>query len=678
MADDDIDPRFLPGGSGAQFDQKDYATVPDGSSSSGLTVDSSQPPPILSTSFASILNDPKQWAIDQATGVGRGVRDVVKGAVGGAFDTAALPLRAAGLVSSKTPTVSDYLDRAMTAIGLPQDTTPADQLRSTVIQGAASTLPYMAAGGVPALADAYPVIASRLGASTGGGLVTQAAQGGAGALGGDLTAKALPDWTPDYARAALSLLGNMAAATAVHGAATGVGRVGNIAVGKTNEVYDSLKRLGINTNLVGTVSEDPTAQLIEATAGKSGLGASILQPEMRRVVGQFGDAVQDFAGDYGPQTNATAAGTVLQNSAHDWINNVFPNQIEKPAWDPVHEALQGTQVSPTNYRMNLENIVNPPGSLPNAQRSFVPSGPAEWLENLNADVPAGSNSGGTMSWENAKQLRTSIGKAMGTPELVQSVGMDNLKNAYAGIASDMRDTAVDNGAGDLFDNANAVSTNGHSFIHNVLRNVVRANNPAQESITPTDAVNSVLGGDSSGLRAIRENMPDAADASAAYQLRHMALATPGQSGATGAETSTNSFLTRLNQMRQNVPDGTAALFNTDQNPMADQRLQDLANAAAALRETARKANTSGTSSATQLLMGLPLAGLGFWHGGIPEAATLAGLPMAGNAIMATAARNPWLARLMATPKPELPSGLLGAAGAYTAGQRQSGLLQPGS
>ena len=38
--------------------------------------------------------------------------------------------------------------------------------------------------------------------------------------------------------------------------------------------------------------------------------------------------------------------------------------------------------------------------------------------------------------------------------------------------------------------------------------------------------------------------------------------------------------------------------------------------------------------------------------------------MAGNAIMATAARNPWLARLMATPKPELPSGLLGAAGAY--------------
>ena len=62
-----------------------------------------------------------------------------------------------------------------------------------------------------------------------------------------------------------------------------------------------------------------------------------------------------------------------------------------------------------------------------------------------------------MSWENAKQLRTSIGKAMGTPELVQSVGMDNLKNAYAGIASDMRDTAADNGAGD-FDNANAVSS----------------------------------------------------------------------------------------------------------------------------------------------------------------------------------------------------------------------------
>ena len=553
----------------------------------------------------------------------------------------------------------------MDAIGLPRPKTTAEQYFSSLASGGASALPYMAAGGVPALVDAAPYIASKIGASSLGGLVSQGVAGAGGGFASELTGRLLSPSTPDWLRPALqTLAGIIGGGTA--GAAAGVGgRLANVAAGKMNDAYNAFDRLGLDKDLVGTLSDDDLFRQLEASSSQAGLGSSILQPKMRRVVSQFGDAVDNTASNFGSQTNPDAAGKVLQGAAHNWITDVFPNQIEKDAWDPVHAAMTGKRVDPAPYRTALEGLVNPPDALPNASQPFLPEGPRQWLEGLNADIPPG----GDMSWEQAARQRTSIGRAMGTPELVQSVGMDNLKTAYGGVAEAMRQAAEANGAGDAFANANATSTAGHNFIATTLRHIVSANNIDQETISPTSAVNHVLGTDDASLQALRDRIPDGLDPVAAYKMRQMATATPGQAGAEGDETSTGSFLTRYNQMRQQRPGGTDALFDTANRPDVAQNMSDLATAAAALRETARHINTSRTTPTGQLLSAAGLGVTGLLHGGLPEALTLAAAPFAGNTVTAALMGSPTVAKYFSAQKPELTSGLLsGGLGSDPGGQ----------
>jgi hypothetical protein len=219
----------------------------------------------------------------------------------------------------------------------------------------------------------------------------------------------------------------------------------------------------------------------------------------------------------------------------------------------------------------------------------------------------------------------------------------------------MRETASAHNLGDAFANANQVSTDGHAFIDNTLSKIVRSNNPAQETITPEAATHNVLNSGDTTLQAVRDRLPAAADAAAAFKLRNMALAAPGQSGATGGETSTGSFLTDLNRMRQRAPGGTAALFG--QRPEVAQNVTDLATVAARIRETERQLNTSGTGQYLGWASLLPAVSAGYAGGGMRGAAA-ATTPYLSAATLAKAMTNPGLARLMATPG---SPGLLGGA-----------------
>jgi hypothetical protein len=151
-----------------------------------------------------------------------------------------------------------------------------------------------------------------------------------------------------------------------------------------------------------------------------------------------------------------------------------------------------------------------------------------------------------------------------------------------------------------FAEASAYSRNGHQFIDNVLSKVAQGSETRPTGLMPGPAAERALSTGGAGgqfLQAIRTEMPDAADALAAYKLRNMASATPGTATPTGPQYSPNRFLTERNPQRLS-PEAHDALFGAD--PYVAQRLDDLSTVAGPMRATERFINRSGTAPTAQL------------------------------------------------------------------------------
>ena len=254
---------------------------------------------------------------------------------------------------------------------------------------------------------------------------------------------------------------------------------------------------------------------------------------------------------------------------------------------------------------------------------------------------------------------------MGVPEISQSVGMDALRNAYGGIAQDMRDTAAAHGQTGPFDAANQVSTEGHAFMDGPLSRVITTTNPRQETIQPEKATSNVLNGGDTTMQAIRDNLPDAADALAAFNLRRMQQAAPSQAAAYD-DTSTGRFLSNVNRMRQQTPGAYNALYDS---PTTQQQLDDLVTVAQRLRATERHLSTSGTAEQLGWMQWLTSIADSIGRGNVKElAGNVLGTPLAG-ATVGRVLTSPMLTRYAAAQgagTPLLPArttGLLGSVGA---------------
>lgn len=506
-----------------------------------------------------------------------------------------------------------------------QGTTPAEKFVGNVVEGGATATAF-----VPGVAA--PIV------------------GGTATAGGQIAAEHVDPWLKPGAE----LVGNIAGAkTGEAGATIGTKTVG-AATGAKTPVAAAYDELGIDKRLVGDVSGGPTARIVQAYGSKSPFGASVVNPVEQKVVGQFNQAVEDTAKRLGTSTSEQTAGEVLQKEARNWKDVVFP-QRQAQAWAPVDQLLGSSSVEPVNYRGALTSLTSKLSALPETAKALIPARTWQLLEAINNDVPAGQS----MTWQQAQQLRTALGQVMGVPEIVQSVGKDQLKAAYGGISKDMQATAAAVDAArqpgantpsavDAFNNANKVSTEGHAFIEGPLSKIIKSNNPLQD-IPPEQAAKSVLGSGDTTLEALRREMPAAANELAAYKLRDMALATPGAAGRTGQETSVATFLSDLNRFRQQNPAGFRALYS---DPVVARKIDALATVADTMKETARRANTSGTGP----YMALGEAGstaLATWLATHSPAATAAAVafPFALNRTAGLAATNPLAAKIASAPGP---------------------------
>lgn len=615
--------------------------------------------PVLSTSFERVPS--KEGGEGSIWGnLGLGTRAAVTGLTSlpaAVADVATWPgrmmTRAAGL---PTTAPSDMIGGAMDAAGLPRPQTPGDQARADIISGAASMLtPMGIAQAAPRMVAQLPTVVRPLVATPGASgpqAAGQVAAGGVGAAVGDELASSehVPEWLKPTAR----LVGNIAGAGGVNAISSFAGRAKNALGGVQNDVAMALERLGIVPKTAAAVTQGSGVSQMEGLMVKSPFASGRLLPAQRDTVEQFGDALEHTAQQLGPHATAEEAGTAVQKALHDWRSNAFPAE-QTAIWAPLNQRMAGAAVDPAPYRRALEYAASPPAlaSLPENQRAFASAQARKWLEALNADVPSGQ----MMSWEQAHALKTRIGDAMGTPDIVASLGNKQLQGIYGGLAQGMERAATQHGQADLFRAANDTTIAGHQFIDGTVSKAARANNPAQETIRP-DAAARALVGDNTALQQLRDRVPAAADALAAWKLREMSQARPSQQGA-GATTSTGTFLTEARKLQLQRPEGASALFGGVRQPV-----DDLMRVAAKLREMEAGINKSNTGPYEAITQVLPQTATMGFASGLPAAlATLAasvGAPWATGRFLT----NPDVIRLMAA-KAGRPSPL---------SARQAGLL----
>jgi hypothetical protein len=496
-------------------------------------------------------------------------------------------------------------------------------------------------------------------------------QGGVGAVAGEKAAGSeyVPDWLKPTANIAGAIAGaRFADATANLGAKTV-----NAVRGQMSPVYDAFVRSGVDPRLLGTVAGGELGQSFEAGTTRMPFASSIMRPAQQQTVDQFGNSVERTAAQLDPAgrgINAQATGEHLQESYRNWVDNVFngPQGRQETAWAPLNQRMAGASVDAQPFRAALTDAAAPPNlaSMPATQKAWASGQAQRWLNALNTDIGHGN-----LTWEQAQAIRTRIGDAMGTPGIADAVGMQQLRRLYGGLAQGMENSAVANGQGTLFRDANAVTTEGHAFIENVGRKIAKANNPLQETVDAEDATKNILQSNDTTMQAVRREMPDAADTVAAFKLRQAQTAKPSVAGAYD-DTSTGSFLSNMNRMRQKTPGGYNALFNT---PTAQNQLDDLTEVARRLRATERHLNTSGT--AEQLGWMAYLSGLtgAIGSGNLGAIALAAGGPPAAGIGLGKLMTSPLATRLAAARgmgPGVLPSGTGGLLGALPGATGQPG------
>jgi hypothetical protein len=650
------------------------------------------PPSVLGTSFGKVPSDNSPGHLwDSFThGLGLGTRDVMTGAgsslPGMALDAISWPGRAAiRLMGGSATAPSDMPGKAADLAGLPTPQTDAERRKSEFIRGGtallASALPGAVAGGaVEALPSiARPLVSTALPASAPAAAV-QAVAGGTGAVAGPALASS--ELVPEWLKPTANLVGNIVGAGGINLAAGGIGQVANAFGGVQSALSAALERLGIPKLTMGAVTDSPGVKSTEATLSKIPTAMGVLQPKQQQMVDAFGNAIEDTARRAETGTNAmapvhdtaTKTGNTIQQKILDWKNDTLPTQ-EDAMWKPVNDAMNGKEVvDPNNWQSTIKlppasTGVDPSGlraalqrqasdvrlsNMPETAKQFASKKIQDLLDSLASDAPPGQK----ISWDTAQAYKQQIGNMLGKQELVSTLGQSSIRDLYGGLAGDMETAANNAGVGRQYAEANAFSSRMKTFQDETLSKAVSGKNQNLETVSPDEATEALLNGSSDDLTRLRANIPEAADALAAYKLRQLAQAKPSQQGA-GDTTSTGTFLTGLRRSQLSNPEGTRALFA---DPQVSQNVNDLGTVAGQFRSVEKNMNTSGTTGAAALALALQHLMEAAVSGNTRQAAsTVAGL--AAPHLAARAMTSPlatWLASAQRAPAPAVP-GLLGGA-----------------
>ena len=261
-------------------------------------------------------------------------------------------------------------------------------------------------------------------------------------------------------------------------------------------------------------------------AGVAGLAPGLLAAGASGLLGK--SELQSLAEGLGTSKTLQEAGEKLQPAAQEWFDKILPAK-EAAVWQPLDaamhsEALPKGPITPlTNFRSALQAITSQAGELSGVAAKLQPKLAAGLLEELDKVSGTGIGpsralaSGAPTYWDNVRQIRTMLGKAMTDPssELSKSLGQQNLEHLYAGITQDLGETAAANGAGPAFTAANAESSRLRGIGEESIAPLVAP------KVTPGAATTAALRNaskDGARLADLRAELPDAVNELASAHL----------------------------------------------------------------------------------------------------------------------------------------------------------------
>lgn len=379
--------------------------------------------------------------------------------------------------------------------------------------------------------EAVPAIAASI--ATGGAALPMILSGEAGALSGQGAHDLAPEstWAPVVA-GLVSGLGVGGTASTVENAlnARNVEKTVNTtaaALGPAASKLEAARDAAFagRKALADHVAEVRAASQRDFDVTKTTLGADLAAAHaghdatIGRVAGELGDA-----------STFQQAGETLQQQARDWITKTLPAKLEAQ-WAPVNAAIpKDSAVNLANFSQALQEINTSAGKLEPLAALLKPGAPKALGKALEAVTGAGELgidapsdlAQGLHSWGDVQKLRSTLGDAMSNPRVVADVGGKNLERLYATITADMRTTAQGQGAGALFDAANAESRRLYQIGEGPMSRVVAGPRPSAEDPAPEAVAKSLLAsgrGGASDLATLANEIPGGLSQLAAAHLR---------------------------------------------------------------------------------------------------------------------------------------------------------------
>ena len=369
----------------------------------------------------------------------------------------------------------------------------------------------------------------------------------------------------------------------------------------SDEIYKVFQESGVQP-MAAAVSGSRTLQGIEQALSKLPASADIIGEAATKTIDDMGKYALSIVNKLSPAEGREMVGAGVKSGIKEFVTK-FKNTGNK-LYDKIDEFIPaGKRIDASNFKSVLDDTL----SQFKADPEFAAMLDSPFIKSLRKAQQASKD--GTVSYGTLKALRTRIGNSLDDASLISDTSQAELKRLYGALSDDMGRAAAESGEGGLkaYQRANAYWNAGRSRIDDVLK-------PVTDKAFNQDVFQAIMSGSKSGaekLRGIKKSIPPAEwNKVVAQQIREMGRATPGAQDVTGELFSPATFLTNFSKLPKETQ---KALFSNRQYIGLGKAIDNLTTMSAALKDTTKMANTSGT--AQQLMyMNLLTGGLGGAYG----------------------------------------------------------------
>lgn len=431
------------------------------------------------------------------------------------------------------------------------------------------------------------------GAGAGATVAKEAVQRGAMALSGVKDDRSAGTQVKDAATTAVLNAGGegigMGVGAAGRAVVRGVFRGGKAGQTATQQAIADLDRFGA-TPSVAQATNNAALDSIESLTAKVPGGAGVIrqaaQAQSETVAKNLATKLKNLSSNVAPNTLAAgnAAAKGVEKFASDFGDKADVLYSKLDSFIP-----SDTAVPVTNTERTLAEIITPAKGAVNTSKTLANPKLAQLADALGKDASNGAVTYGMM-----KDLRSSIGRRLGSPQLTDDIPRAELKRVYGALSDDLRFAAQQQGPDALkaFDRASTYYKAGMARVDNLLEPIVRNKLPEQVFAS----IESAGKQGPTRLRALRQSVsPEQWRTIAGTVADRLGKAKAGQQGVDVENFSFQTFLTNWQRMDGQAKD---VLFSGPNMGGIRQDLDALSRSAARIRDSSKAfANPSGSAGA---------------------------------------------------------------------------------